>query len=157
MFFESINQARDQARELLFSVGKPEIIFEACTQAYEQIKCGEMNDQHSFTFHKDFLNALPAVMRVYIGCAAQLFGDLEEMHLIKAHITSGKVSFMRYKHWDKETPMLIERVKVKLREQDIDFFDYVGNYAPPPLLNKTCFLKQSKQPDLSKPVQTVIN
>ena len=59
--------------------------------------------------------------------------------LIKAHIRSGKVSLMRYKDWEKEVPLLTERIKIKLRELDIDFFDYVGDYEPTPLQNKLIF------------------
>ena len=138
-FFQSITAAQEQARDILFSVGRPEVIQTACVEAQEQIQCGEYTDGHSFTFHKDFLNSLPPVLRIYIGCAIQLYGDIEEMQLIKAHIRSGKVSLMRYKDWEKETPMLIERIKIKLRDQDIDFFDYVGEYEPTPLLNKDLF------------------
>ena len=138
-FFQSITFAQDQARDILFSVGKPEVIQAACTTAHAQIQCGEYTDGHSFTFHKDFLSSMPPVLRIYIGCAIQLFGDIEDMQLIKAHIRSGKVSLMRYKDWEKETPLLIERVKIKLRDQDIDFFDYVGEYEPTPLLNKAVF------------------
>lgn len=46
---------------------------------------------------------------------------------------------MRYKGWEKDVPLLIERIKIKLREQDIDFFDYVGEYEPKPLLHKTIY------------------
>ena len=138
-FFQSITTAQDKAREILFSVGKPAEIQTACVMAHKQIQCGEYIDGHSFTFHKDFLNSLPPVLRIYIGCAIQLYGDIEEIHLIKAHIRSGKVSLMRYKDWDNETPLLIERIKIKLRDQDIDFFDYVGEYEPIPLTNKGVF------------------
>ena len=41
-------------------------------------------------------------MRIYVGCATQLYGDLDSIHLIKAHITSGKVSLMGYDDWNKE-------------------------------------------------------
>lgn len=138
-FFQSITSAQEEAREILFSVGNPEVIQEACVAAQQQIKCGEYTEGHSFTFHKDFLNDLPPTLRIYVGCALQLYGDIEEMQLIKAHIRSGKVSLMRYEDWDAEVPLLIERIKIKLRELDIDFFDYVGDYEPTPLQNKTVF------------------
>ena len=118
-FFQSITSALQEAREILFSVGSPEVIQEACLAAQQQIKCGEYTEGHSFTFHKDFLNDLPPTLRIYVGCALQLYGDIEEMHLIKAHIRSGKVSLMRYENWDAEVPLLIERIKIKLRELDI--------------------------------------
>ena len=41
----------------------------------------------------------------------------------------------------KETPMLLERIKIKMREQDVDFFEYTGKYEPTPLENKTVFVK----------------
>jgi DNA phosphorothioation-associated putative methyltransferase len=138
-FFNSYNSAIDEAKELLFSVGDPYTIEKACNKAYEDIGCGELADGHSFTFHKDYLGDIPPELRVYIGCATQLYGDTDDMHLIKAHIRSGKVSLMRYEKWESETPMLIERIKIKLRELDVDFFDYVGEFKPAPLLNRHIF------------------
>lgn len=135
-FFNSYQSAIDEARELLFSVGDPETIQTACEKAYKKIGCGDMLEGHSFTFHKDYLGDIPPELRVYIGCATQLYGDTEDIHLIKAHIRSGKVSLMRYEKWESETPMLIERIKIKLRELDVDFFDYVGEFKPMPLLGK---------------------
>ena len=76
------------------------------------------------------------VLRIYIGCATQLYGDIENFDLIKAHIRSGKVSLMRYDDWNKDEPLLLERIKIKLRELDIDFFEYRGEFSPAPLLNK---------------------
>ena len=61
---------------------------------------------------------------------------MENIQLVKAHMTSGKVSLMRYKDWESDTPMLVERIKIKMREQDVDFFDYTGKFTPQPLLNK---------------------
>jgi len=138
-FFNSYHSAIDEARELLFSVGNPVTIQAACDKAYEKIGCGEMVDGHSFIFHKNYLGEIPPELRVYIGCATQLYGDTEDIHLIKAHIRSGKVSLMRYEKWETDTPMLIERIKIKLRELDVDFFDYVGDFKPIPLINKAIY------------------
>ncbi|MCP5018443.1 MAG: DNA phosphorothioation-associated putative methyltransferase [Ketobacter sp.] len=138
-FYSSYNDAIEQSREVLFSVGDPSLIENACSKAYEQIKTGEMTEGHSYTFHKKYLGDLPPELRIYIGCATQLYGDLENFHLIKAHMTSGKVSIMRYDDWNKETPLLVERIKIKMRDQDVDFFDYGGRFEPPPLLNKKLF------------------
>ncbi len=138
-FFNSYNEAIEEAREVLFSVGNSEIIHNACSTAYEIIKCGHIEDNHSFTFHKDFLNDLPLELRIYIGCATQLYGDIENFDLIKAHIRSGKVSLMRYDAWENDTPMLLERIKIKMRDQDVDFFDYGGEFEPTPLINKQVY------------------
>ncbi len=99
-----------------------------------------MEEGHSFTFHKNYLGDLPTVLRIYIGCSTQLYGDIENFELIKAHIRSGKVSLMRYDDWDKDEPLLLERVKIKLRELDVDFFDYGGEFEPAPLHNKNHYI-----------------
>ncbi len=138
-FFSSYQQALEDAREILFSVGSPSTISKACQTAQEIIGCGYMEECHSFTFHKDYLGELPAELRIFIGCATQLYGDIDNFELVKAHITSGKVSLMRYDNWGKDEPLLIERIKIKLRELDIDFFDYSGKFDPTPLPNKSIF------------------
>ena len=139
-FYNSYNEAIEQSREALFAVGNPDLIEEVCNKAYEQIKSGELTDGHSYTFRKEYLGDLPPELRIYIGCATQLYGDLENFHLIKAHMTSGKVSIMRYDDWSKDAPLLVERIKIKMREQDVDFFDYGGRFTPPPLENKSLFI-----------------
>ena len=140
-FFPTYKIALEEAREILFSVGKPLIIHAACKAAHELLNTGYMEEGHSFIFHKDYLGDLPPELRIYIGCATQLYGDIENFELIKAHIRSGKVSLMRYDDWNKDEPLLIERIKIKLRELDIDFFDYTGEYLPAPLTNKSAFIE----------------
>lgn len=140
-FFNTYSEAMEAARIALFSVGSPTLIEEACTEAYKNIKCGEFNEGHSFIFHKDFLGDLPAPLRIYVGCATQLYGELDDIQLIKAHMTSGKVSLLGYKNWESETPFLMERIKIKMRDQEVDFFDYVGKYTPQPLLDKLKYIK----------------
>jgi DNA phosphorothioation-associated putative methyltransferase len=138
-FFTSYNDAQDESRKLLFSVGKNETIVKACNETYQALGCGEMNEGHSYTFHKGYLGDTPPELRVFVGCAIQLYGDIDNIHLIKAHMTSGKVTLLRYDDWNKDEPMLHERIKIKLREQDIDFFEYSGDYSPQPLENKKLF------------------
>ena len=54
---------------------------------------------------------------------------------------SGKVTLMKYDDFQgNPIPELTERIKIKLREQDIDFFDYVGEYQPQPLYIKSLLI-----------------
>jgi DNA phosphorothioation-associated putative methyltransferase len=141
--FIKYKNARDEARELLFSVSDTTLIHEACKVAYETLPASQLSDDHSLVFHKDFLNLCPPRLRVYIGCALQLYGDLEQINLIKAHIQSGKVTLMAYEGFDSiAIPLLKERIKIKLQEQDIDFFDYVYGFRPQPLLMKSKLLSK---------------
>ena len=142
MFFGTYPQAVEEATTLLFSVGNPNNIAKACDEAYRRLSCGELVERHSFTFHRSYLNELPPILRVYVGCATQLYGDIDDIELIKIHMTSGKVSLMRYDDFEgRPIPELIERIKIKLRHQDIDFFEYTGEYEPQPLYLKSRYLR----------------
>ncbi len=138
-FFGNYKEAVGEATRLLFSVGDPMVIEESSKRSYEKYPIGEFNDGHSWVIPKLLLNDLPPVLRIYIGCACHIYGDLDDMHLIKIHFTSGKVSLMRYDDFDKDVPLLMQRIKIRIRDLDADFFDYVGNYQPAPLKNKELF------------------
>lgn len=140
-FFINYSSAIKEATELLFSVGKPVVINTHCENAFQQLGRGTLENNHSLILHVNDIGLLPAPLRVYVGCATQLYGDIESVDLIKIHIRSGKVSMMKYDDFDnKDIPLLIVRAKVKLREQTIDFFEYGEEYAPAPLLNKTDYI-----------------
>lgn len=138
-FFSSYKGTIDEAMTLLFNVGNAKIIEAKANEAYTTYTVGEFVDGHSWIIPNEILNDLPPELRVYVGCACQLYGDLDEIHLIKIHFTSGKVSLMKYDDFKKKEPLLIQRVKIKLRELDIDFFDYGGEYPSTPLQNKSVY------------------
>ena len=142
-FFGKYTDALYQSKILLFSVGRSENIQLACEEFYTRVPKGKMVEGHSLTIHRDYLNELPAVLRVYIGCATQLYGDIENADLIKIHIRSGKVSLMRYDDFEgKPLPLLLERIKIKLREQSIDIFDYSGKFKPQPIYLKSHYINK---------------
>ena len=75
----------------------------------------------------------------------ELYGDVDQADLIKAHFHSGKVSFMIYDDFSKAEPMLIERVKINLRTQRVEYFDYVPpEYMPVALDNKSDYIESKK-------------
>ncbi len=138
-FFDKYSTAIEIATEALFSVGNPSLIEELAISSYEDLKTGEFEDGHHWTIHKSILDKLPPELRIYIGCGIQYYGDIDEIDLIKIHFTSGKITLLRYDNWKKKEPLLVERIKIKLKEQDIDFFDYTGIYIPKALLNKSLY------------------
>ena len=102
-------------------------------------------EARSLQLHSSLVERLPALLRVYVGCAAALYGDYRNADLVKIHIGSGKVSLMRYEGFDAfALPRMVERVKVKLREQDIDWFSYGegSGYPPPYLFHKSRYLNE---------------
>jgi len=46
---------------------------------------------------------------------------------------------MRYDDFSKDVPLLIQRIKIKLRALHVDFFDYGGKFEPIPLLTKKLY------------------
>jgi DNA phosphorothioation-associated putative methyltransferase len=145
-FFTNHTNALSLARELLFSINEPDVINHAC-QDCAAGGIGVLEPGHSLTLHSLQIDQVGPVLRTYIGCAAQLYGDLDQADLIKIHIQSGKVSVMIYDDFQGlPLPRLMERIKIRLREQDIDFFDYGYEFEPPFLYKKSQFLP----PDFSK-------
>jgi len=162
-FFGSYTNALDTARELLFEIANTDKINEACESAYREIGCGQLNKGHSYIFHKDFVNNLPALLRVYLGCGQVMYGDFDNIDLIKIHIRSGKLTLHIYDDFEHNPlPLLKERIKIKLRDLDIDFFDYIGEYAPQPLYYKSKYLASEhgnyvKQLKFEKQLNSIID
>lgn len=126
-FFGNFNVALTQAKELLFSIADTDFIEKACVGIVTKVKgklLYENEAPHSLTIEKGYLKDLPAILRVYVGSALQLYGDIDEAHEIKIHITSGKVSLLTYSDWGKaNTPTLRERVKINMSNQQITIFN----------------------------------
>ena len=140
VFFDTYKVALAESKILLYRLANTEEIELACIQAHESLPASKLNLGHSLELHKKFLPYLPALLRIYVGAAAQLYGELDEIDLVKIHITSGKVSFMGYDDFNTSPlPTLRERIKVKMWQLDVDFFDYVEKDKRPPLIYKSQF------------------
>jgi len=117
-------------------------IAQACREA-AQHGLGWLEEGESLQLHASLVEQLPPLLRIYVGCAAVLYGDIRHADLIKIHIRSGKLSLMRYEGFgDQPLPRLIERVKIKLREQNIDYFAYGEDFEPPFLYRKSRFINE---------------
>ena len=133
-FFGSITKARNAGKRALFATGDSARLEEAAAFCHDELGIGVLNDDHDLTFHQSVLGECLPLIRIYVGCALQLFGDAGSVDLIKVHLQSGKVTFLVYDDFEgATTPRLIERIKVDLPRLRVDFFDYVGEYEPQPL------------------------
>ena len=141
-FFGDYAAAKSQATELLFRIADSGAIEDACRLAAER-GLGWLEPGRSLQLHVSLVEQLPPLLRVYVGCAAVLYGDYRHADLVKIHIASGKVSLMRYDDFEgKPLPRLIERVKIKLRDLDIDYFVYGEAYEPPLLYEKSRYINE---------------
>lgn len=144
-FFGNYNNAQAIARDLLFRIADIEAIEQACRHAVEH-GLGWMEEGESLQLHVNMVEQLPPLLRVYLGCAAVLYGDYRNADLVKVHIRSGKVSLMRFDGFEgKALPRMIERVKIKLREQEVDYFSYGEEYEPPFLYRKSRYINEEFQ------------
>ena len=135
-FFSSYKQACTQADKLLFEAGNPEIINHSCSQSV----LGKLLPSALY-IHRDYLERLSPVLRVYVGCAQILVGDVEGANIIKIHRFSGKVSYLVYPEFDQiEHPVLSRSVTVFLKTLFIRDLNYSDSTNPPILHRKETFV-----------------
>lgn len=119
-FFGGYQSALEDSQALLFSAGNPENIAQLC----DETAFGYLDEQALYV-HRSLFGELHPVLRIYVGCAEVLYGDLKDIDIIKIHKRSGKVSLLKYDDFEaKPLPELQERVKVNLRRQTIEVFDH---------------------------------
>lgn len=139
-FFGSYQKARQAGERLLFSVGESNLIRETCLQTSQQ-GIGYLDDEGSLTFHTSLVESLPPILRVYIGCATLVFGDVTSADLIKVHADSGKLSLMMVDNFEGAAlPLLLERVKINLAQQRFDYYKYGEQYASPYVYLKSRYI-----------------
>jgi DNA phosphorothioation-associated putative methyltransferase len=136
-FFGDYAAAQAAARNRLFQIADVEALARACRHAAER-GLGWLEEGQSLQLHASLVEQLPPLLRVYVGGAAVLYGDYRQADLVKIHIASGKLSLLRFDDFaGQPLPRLLERVKIKLREQHIDVFTYGDRYEPPFLYHKS--------------------
>jgi len=139
-FFGNRDTARAAGTALLFASGDSEEILKACRSAGDQ-GLGYLNRDKSLELHTSLVHELPPVLRVYVGCGLKVYGDFDTQDMLKIHIGSGKLTLTRFDDFEgKALPRLLERAKVRLKDSDVDFFEYGSEYTPPYLYLKSRYI-----------------
>lgn len=142
VFFGTLAGALTAGADLLHRIASTASIQEACEQAAAE-GLGVYTEKHSLQIHSSLVDALPPILRVYIGVGATLYGDVRSADIVKIHTTSGKLTLLEYEAFDASpAPLLNRRVKINLRTQTIDLFEYGGEYEKTVLLQKSRFLNE---------------
>lgn len=140
-FFGNFSGLQSEAKTLLAQLNETAEIANLATHFYSSVNQGYLEENKALIIHKDQLDSLPLLLRAYVGCACQLYGDLTPIDLIKIHFHSGKTSFLGFDEFESSPlPLLRERIKVNLWQQRVGYFDYVGEYVSPTLYWKSKFL-----------------
>nr|MBL8456256.1 DNA phosphorothioation-associated putative methyltransferase [Zoogloeaceae bacterium] len=141
--FGDYARAQGLAMRVLEAAASPASLDQASKDASEQ-GLGYYRPSDYLQLHESLVARLPAVLRIYVGCGAVLHGGLDGVDLVKIHLRSGKLSLFKFDDFHgKPLPLLTERIKLKLRSQDIDYFFYgVEPVLSPPLYNKSRYLNE---------------
>src|SRR4051812_14106545 len=137
-FFGSYTKACRQADDLLFRSGNAETVDEA----FRRAQVGKLLPNALYV-HRDALDSLEPLLRVYEGCARAYLGEVEGANLIKLHRHSGKVLYQNLVYPEFETdphPALLRSIKLSLRTRELDCYDYATSTNPPVLHRKETFL-----------------
>lgn len=134
--YRSLSQARLLARKLLFAVGSLDSISLACRSS----TVGKLTPSALYV-HIDAVEHLPAVLKVYEGCARRLIGDVPGANLIKLHRDTKKISYLAYPDFDSDPhPALHQSDIVDLVEQRLERRRYPHDGNVPILHRKETFL-----------------
>lgn len=141
-FFGNYQNVQVEARLLLFSAGNRDLVRQLCREA-ASTGLGWLEKDRALYLHTSLVERLPAVLRVYVGCASYLYGDVTGADLLKIHIDSAKITLMSFDDFEgKPLPRLLERIKIRFRDQESERFTYGAAYEPPYLYRKSRFLTE---------------
>jgi DNA phosphorothioation-associated putative methyltransferase len=142
-FFGDYRAAQAAGLRLLMDAASPIKLLEACQDAATQ-GLGWLDEAHSLQLHISLVERLPVVLRAYVACGLLLWDSISEVQLVKIHIGSGKLTLLEFDDFDTNPlPRLRRRIKVNVRKQDQDVFEYESSgHASPLLYRKSRFLHE---------------
>lgn len=145
-FYGDYRRAQSAGLDLLAAAADVEQLRAACRTAAE-MGVGFLDADRSLQVHVSLIERLPVVLRAYVGCGLILYNALSEFQLLKIHVESGKLTLLQYEEFDSSPlPLLVKRIKVNIRRQDYDVFEYGSSaYPKPPLYLKSRFMHEDMQ------------
>jgi DNA phosphorothioation-associated putative methyltransferase len=137
-FFGSYDEACEVADNLLFKIGEPGVIKQACQQS----KIGKLLPTALYV-HISAINELDPKLRLYEGCASRNIGGTEDANIIKFHTDKPCISYLYYPDFDSIAhPALQWAMLIDLRDLSVKFRDYSEQENLPILHRKETFLSE---------------
>jgi len=134
--FGSYKTACAEADELLYSIADVTSLDEACRDA----PFGKLTPEALYV-HASTLIQLSPILRVYVGAAAALTGNVDDATIIKLHRQKPQVSFLIYPTFDRDPhPPLHGSLVARLPQLRIHFKDFSASDNPPILHRKEAFV-----------------
>lgn len=137
-FFSSYKAACERADKLLFATGNTEAIVFACRASV----VGKLTPTALYV-HDSALQEIPALLRVYEGCARALVGTVEKATIIKLSRDSSAVSYLEYPNFEGDPhPALAVSVVCSLAQQRVRVRNFQRRSNPPVLHRKELFVSR---------------
>lgn len=125
-FFSAYGNARSEARSLLFSVGKMDLVDSVCQHA----QFGKLLPDALYV-HASGINMLPPELRVYEGCARVLAGRIEGATIIKFSRREPKITYLLYPGFDtRPHPELAASLRVHLQTRRLKYQEFNAENNP---------------------------
>ncbi|MDR6496390.1 DNA phosphorothioation-associated putative methyltransferase [Paraburkholderia terricola] len=141
-FFGDYRGANASGTRLLLDAAESSEVRRACELAAER-GMGWFDGESALHVHVSVIDRLPVVLRAYISCGLLIYADTSEVQLIKVHSSSGKLTLMAYEDFETSPlPSMVKRVKISIRRQDYDVFEYGDKYEKPLLYYKSRYLHE---------------
>lgn len=138
-FFPSYAKACEQADRLLYAAGDPTAI----SLGARASTVGKLTGNALYV-HSSALPDVPAILRLYEGCARAVVGTVDEANLIKLHRDEPKVSYLSYPDFDSNPhPSLHESLVCDLQQRTYRLTSYSRRPNPPILHRKEAFVAPS--------------
>ena len=138
-FFGSYEEAYEVADRLLFKIGEPGIIKQACQHS----KIGKLLPKALY-IHISALNEIDPKLRLYEGCASRNIGGTEDANIIKFHTDKPCISYLYYPDFESIAhPALQWAMLIDLRDLSLRFRDYSQQENPPIIHRKETFLSEN--------------
>ena len=133
-FFGDYRAAQTSGLQLLVEAAKVEQLRAAAREA-SQAGIGYLAEDRALQVHLSLVERLPVVLRAYVACGLVLYNAVSEFQLVKIHVESGKLTLLQYDDFETSPlPLLSKRIKINIRLQDYDVFEYNAPLYPKPLL-----------------------
>jgi hypothetical protein len=137
--FGSYTNACKSADRLLHSIADNTAINEACVS----VPFGKLMPEALY-IHVDYVSELPPLLRVYVGAALQITGNVDDATLLKINRVKPQVSFLVYPDFDCDPhPALHASIVAKLGEIRMKHRYFGGSANPPILHRKDSFLPET--------------
>ncbi len=135
-FFGTYNRACSRADALLFSAGR----MDAIAGGMKASPVGKLTGNALYV-HESALHMLPAILRIYEGCARSYIGVVDGANIIKLHRDAPSVSYLLYPRFDEVPhPALSASLLVNLQRSDVQYREYQQSDSPPILHRKEEFV-----------------